>query len=81
MDINMPIMDGMESTRCIREFEKENELKRSNIIALTGLASAQAQQEAEASGIDVFLPKPVKFAELKKLLTVKPPKEEQAPLT
>jgi CheY-like chemotaxis protein len=73
MDINMPIMDGMESTRCIREFEKENGLKRSNIIALTGLASAQAQQEAEASGIDVFLPKPVKFAELKKLLTVKPP--------
>jgi len=76
MDINMPIMDGMESTRCIREFEKENELKRSNIIALTGLASAQAQQEAEASGIDVFLPKPVKFAELKKLLTVKPPQED-----
>jgi CheY-like chemotaxis protein len=76
MDINMPIMDGMESTRCIREFEKENGLKRSNIIALTGLASAQAQQEAEASGIDVFLPKPVKFAELKKLLTVKPPMEE-----
>lgn len=28
-------------------------------------------REAEASGIDVFLPKPVKFAELKKLLTVK----------
>ena len=77
MDVNMPIMDGMESTRRIREFEKENGLKRSNIIALTGLASAQAQQEAEASGIDVFLPKPVKFAELKKLLTVKPPKEDE----
>jgi len=76
MDISMPVMDGMESTRCIREFEKENGLKRSNVIALTGLASAQAQQEAEASGIDVFLPKPVKFAELKKLLTVKPPPEE-----
>lgn len=72
MDISMPVMDGMESTRRIREFEKENGLAKSNIIALTGLASAQAQQEAEASGIDVFLPKPVKFAELKKLLTVKP---------
>jgi CheY-like chemotaxis protein len=71
MDISMPVMDGMESTRRIREFEKENGLTKSNIIALTGLASAQAQQEAEASGIDVFLPKPVKFAELKKLLTVR----------
>ena len=71
MDISMPVMDGMESTRRIREFEKENGLAKSNVIALTGLASAQAQQEAEASGIDVFMPKPVKFAELKKLLTVK----------
>ncbi|KAM0720642.1 hypothetical protein Q7P37_004779 [Cladosporium fusiforme] len=68
MDISMPVMDGMESTRKIREFEKENGLKKANVIALTGLASAQAQQEAEAAGIDVFLPKPVKFAELKKLL-------------
>lgn len=75
MDISMPIMDGMEATRHIREFEKENGLIKSNIIALTGLASAQAQQEAEASGIDVFLPKPVKFAELKKLLTIKAPED------
>lgn len=70
MDISMPVMDGMESTRRIREFELENGLKKSKVIALTGLASAQAQQEAEAAGIDVFLPKPVKFAELKQLLAV-----------
>lgn len=69
MDISMPVMDGMESTRRIREFEKENGLGRAHVIALTGLASAQAQQEAEVAGIDVFLPKPVKFGELKKLLT------------
>jgi CheY-like chemotaxis protein len=77
MDISMPVMDGMESTRRIREFEKENGLTKSNVIALTGLASAQAQQEAEASGIDVFMPKPVKFAELKKLLTVKVKEEKK----
>jgi CheY-like chemotaxis protein len=77
MDISMPVMDGMESTRRIREFEKENGLTKSNVIALTGLASAQAQQEAEASGIDVFMPKPVKFAELKKLLTVQKKEEDK----
>lgn len=68
MDISMPVMDGMESTKRIREFEKENELQKTNVIALTGLASAQAQQEAVTVGVDVFLPKPVKFSELKKLL-------------
>ncbi|KAK5125214.1 hypothetical protein LTR85_000890 [Meristemomyces frigidus] len=69
MDISMPVMNGMDATRRIREFEKENKMKRTTIIALTGLASAQAQSEAEAAGIDVFLPKPVKFAELRKLLS------------
>lgn len=68
MDISMPVMDGMESTRRIREFEGENEMERAYVIALTGLASAQAQSDAMAAGIDVFLPKPVKFAELRKML-------------
>ncbi|KAI5361106.1 Putative signal transduction response regulator, receiver domain, histidine kinase/HSP90-like ATPase [Septoria linicola] len=68
MDISMPIMDGMEATRRIREFEKEQGLKKSTVIALTGLASEKAREEAETVGIDVFLPKPVKFKELKTLL-------------
>lgn len=68
MDISMPVMDGMEATKRIREFEKENGLQRTNVIALTGLASKDAQVEAESVGVDVFLPKPVRFAELKKLL-------------
>ncbi|KAK4549109.1 hypothetical protein LTR36_007565 [Oleoguttula mirabilis] len=68
MDISMPVMNGMDATKRIREFEKENKMERTRIIALTGLASAQAQNEAEAAGIDIFLPKPVKFAELRKLL-------------
>ncbi|KAF2765576.1 hypothetical protein EJ03DRAFT_338962 [Teratosphaeria nubilosa] len=58
MDISMPVMNGMESTEAIREFERENGMGRCTVIALTGLASAQAQREAEVVGIDVFLPKP-----------------------
>ncbi|RMZ17391.1 hypothetical protein D0860_00503 [Hortaea werneckii] len=69
MDISMPVMNGMEATRRIREFERDNGLKRTTIIALTGLASAQAQKEAENAGIDIFLPKPVKFKELQKMLS------------
>lgn len=68
MDISMPVMNGIEATRRIREFEREEKLQPANIIALTGLASDDARREAMSAGVDVFLPKPVRFAELKKLL-------------
>lgn len=68
MDISMPVMDGFESTRLIRRFEKEQHLQRSHIFALSGLASESAQQEAFASGIDLFLTKPVKLKELNRIL-------------
>lgn len=71
MDISMPVMNGFEATRRIREFEQENSLPRAKIIALTGLASAQAQSEAEGSGIDIYMPKPVKFQTLRPLLVKK----------
>lgn len=69
MDISMPVMDGVTSTRRIRVFEAENGIEPpSTIIALTGLASAEAQDDALGAGINEFLIKPVKFGELKGLL-------------
>ncbi|KAK4999033.1 hypothetical protein LTR66_001841 [Elasticomyces elasticus] len=68
MDITMPVMDGFEATRCIRAHERANGIKPASIIALTALASASAQDEAHASGIDLFLTKPVKFKELTRVL-------------
>lgn len=73
MDISMPVMDGLASTREIRRYELEKGIVPAKIVALTGLASAQAQEEAMGSGIDDYLPKPVKFAELKKLVEKKGP--------
>ncbi|KAG6009365.1 hypothetical protein E4U21_002675 [Claviceps maximensis] len=69
MDISMPVMDGFEATRHIRGIEIERGLHRCTIFALTGLASADAQQEAFTSGIDLFLTKPVKLAELSQILS------------
>ncbi|QUC21306.1 uncharacterized protein UV8b_05549 [Ustilaginoidea virens] len=71
MDISMPVMDGFEATRHIRAMETEGNLHRCTIFALTGLASAEAQQEAFTSGIDLFLTKPVKLAELSQILSAR----------
>lgn len=69
MDLSMPIMGGLESTRHIRAFERANAIEPTTVIALTGLASASAQQEAYSSGIDTFMTKPVKLKELAKILS------------
>jgi CheY-like chemotaxis protein len=71
MDISMPVMDGFEATRQIRSSETEKRLHRCTIFALTGLASADAQKEAFTSGIDLFLTKPVKLAELSQILSAR----------
>jgi signal transduction histidine kinase/CheY-like chemotaxis protein len=68
MDISMPVMNGIEATRRIRELERTQNIPSTTIIALTGLASADAQKDAKRAGVDIFMPKPVRFAELKKLL-------------
>jgi CheY-like chemotaxis protein len=67
MDISMPLMDGLTSTRKIREFESKTGLTRSHIVALTGLASAQDQKDASEAGVDMYLVKPVKFADIKRV--------------
>ncbi|KAK5269291.1 hypothetical protein LTR99_006724 [Exophiala xenobiotica] len=69
MDISMPVMNGIASTQEIRKFEKEHNIQdRAKIIALTGLGSESAQNEAYQAGFDHFLSKPIKFKELQKLL-------------
>lgn len=67
-DLSMPVMDGLESTRRIREVEKKHSLEPIPIFALTGVASAEMQEDAFASGIDMFLTKPVSFNLLAKCL-------------
>ena len=68
MDISMPVMDGMTSTREMRKFERTNNIPKVMIIALSGLVSASARLEALESGVDDFLTKPVNLANLKALM-------------
>ncbi|KAK4450582.1 hypothetical protein QBC34DRAFT_402902 [Podospora aff. communis PSN243] len=69
MDISMPIMDGTEATRKIRKLEQAYPTKRpAMVIALTGLGSANSQKDAFDSGVNMFLTKPVRLKDLKKIL-------------
>jgi len=65
LDISMPIMDGLESTRRIREFERAQKIKPVTVIALTGLSGEEIQQNAFVSGVDLFLTRPVVLSGLK----------------
>ena len=67
----MDMMDGLEATRRIRELQKTRQESRLFIFALTGLASASTQQEAFASGIDLYLTKPIRLKQLADVLKEK----------
>ena len=65
MDIQMPVMDGMEASLQIRKHEKMKGLQPTIIIALTALTSLQAEQEALDAGADRFVSKPVSMRRLR----------------
>ena len=72
MDISMPVMNGIEATRLIRDLEHEKSSStRTRIIAMTGLGDDRTRQEALANGMDVFLTKPVRLRDVKTLLHIK----------
>ncbi|KAI1759485.1 hypothetical protein GGR53DRAFT_142077 [Hypoxylon sp. FL1150] len=76
MDLQMPVMDGLEATRQIREFEQEHapNLSPSTIIAITGVGNEATREKAMQVGMSQFLTKPVRFKALQQLLL-----DEQTP--
>jgi CheY-like chemotaxis protein len=68
MDISMPILNGLEATRQVRQLEEDHGATRCKVAVLTGLGGEASRREAVASGTDLFLTKPVRLENVKRLL-------------
>ena len=64
MDIQMPVMDGLEAVKILRNKEKEKNLKRLPVVALSAGAFDSDINEAIEAGCDEYLSKPVSMQNL-----------------
>ncbi|WP_009958153.1 ATP-binding protein [Verrucomicrobium spinosum] len=68
LDCQMPVMDGFEATRKIREWESLTGAKRVPIIAVTAHVMAGDAELCLEAGMDGYLPKPVEVDRLQQAL-------------
>jgi len=80
MDVQMPEMDGLETTRRIRQLTS---VRQPRILALTAHAMSDDRERCLDAGMDGFISKPVRFVQLEVALaataapgTLEPAREE-----
>jgi CheY-like chemotaxis protein len=76
MDIAMPVMDGLDATRRIRQTPSISDLP---VIFLTAFDTKEFRQRAGDAGGDGYLTKPIDFERLTKLILTLLPKETKPP--
>jgi CheY-like chemotaxis protein len=66
MDIQMPVMDGLEATRFIREHIEED--RQPWVVALTAVVLPEDKSDCMNAGADDFLSKPVRADDLQEAI-------------
>ena len=80
MDIQMPILDGIEATREILEYEADYNESHVPIVALTANALKGDKERFLEAGLDAYTTKPLIREEIVALLHKYLPQKEQQPL-
>lgn len=68
MDVEMPFMDGLEATRRLRAGEAGELNRFVPVLAMTAHALASFHEQCAEAGMNGFVPKPVSFHDLTKIL-------------
>ncbi|MBF0182404.1 MAG: response regulator [Magnetococcales bacterium] len=69
MDVMMPVMDGLETVRRLRQRENEREnTRRQKVVAMTAFALDGDREQCLCAGMDDYLCKPVRSDDLYRLL-------------
>jgi len=69
MDLDMPVMNGIEAVQRLRALEAAEGLARCQIVALSSHEDPQIQERALAAGFDRYLTKPVTREAIHQALT------------
>jgi signal transduction histidine kinase/CheY-like chemotaxis protein len=59
MDVQMPVMDGLQATRTIRQHEAQTGARHTPVVGLTANAYAEDRTACLAAGMDDFVTKPI----------------------
>lgn len=68
MDIQMPVMNGLDAAKAIREAEQTQKIKPAVIIALSANVTESYRQACLAAGMNDFISKPFRFEDFAKTI-------------
>lgn len=68
MDVQMPLMDGYEATRQIRQIQRSENRFHTPIVAMSANAFIEDREKARVSGMDGYITKPVSIEEIRDVL-------------